>query len=156
MRPGHLLRAATLGICAHTCCAFADDNPYDDPPPLQSTRGIVDCPAPKPRVLTPEQARREAHQRVERGTSCWLAGSCEPGGDYKDDGKINARVAAAIAADPHFAHSSVWVVTLRKFVTLTGCVVDDAQGRAIEAFARSIDGVKLVWLETKVAPSPKR
>jgi len=150
MTPRGAGRVVALAIGAQVLCASADDNPYDDPPPLQATAGIADCPAPKARVLTPEQARREAHQRVERGTSCWLAGRCEAGGDYKDDDRVNARVAAAIAAEPGFARSSVWVETLRKFVTLKGCVVDDEQARAIEALAGSIEGVKRVWLETKV------
>jgi hypothetical protein len=134
----------------------ADDNPYDDPPPLQATHGIANCPPPNVRVLTPDQARREAHQRAERGTSCWLAGTCEPGGDYKDDAKVNQRVAAAIAADPRFGRTSVWVETLRKFITLKGCVNDQAEGQALEALARSVDGVKLVWLETKVVGTARR
>ncbi len=131
----------------------AADNYYADPPPLQATHGRPGCPTPPVRVLTPDEARREAHQRVERGTSCWLAGTCEPGGAYKGDDEVNARVAARIAADPRFADTSVWVETLRKFVTLKGCVASDAQATALEALVRSVDGVKLVWLETKVAGS---
>lgn len=134
----------------------ADDNPYNDPPPLQATHGVRDCPRPKVPVLTPEEARREAHQRVERGTSCWLAGKCPPGGDYKDDDVVNARVAAVIAADARFANTSVWVETLRKFVTLKGCIADARQGQALEQLARSVDRVKLVWLETRIAGDAKK
>lgn len=156
--------ARLVGICAtialHVPLLFtigvvhaADaDNPYNDPPSLQATRGIARCPAPSPRTLTPEQARREAHQRVERGTSCWLAGKCDPGGDYKNDGETNARVAAAIARDERFANSSLWVETLRKFVTIKGCLADPKQGRDLETMVKAIDGVKLVWLEAVVAP----
>ena len=103
--------------------------------------------------MSAEEARREAHQRIERGTSCWLAGQCEPGGDYKDDGVVNARVAAAIAADGRFAGTSVWVETLRKFVTLTGCIDDAARVSQLASVARSVPGVKLVWIETKVVAS---
>ena len=155
MKPSRLLIAAMVAASSNAPCASAD-NPYDDPPPIQATHGIADCPKPKVRVLSPEEARREAHQRVERGTSCWLAGTCAPGGDYKDDDRVNGRVASAIAADPRFADSTVWVETLRKFVTLKGCVVDEREGRALEAFVRSIDGVRLVWLETKVVPKGLR
>lgn len=125
-------------------------NPYDDPPPLRATNGLAGCPTPSIRVLGPEEARREAHQRVERGTSCWLAGQCEAGGDYKDDGVVNARVAAAIAADGRFVRTSIWVETLRKFVTLKGCLGNATEGPLLVAVARSVPGVKLVWLETKV------
>jgi osmotically-inducible protein OsmY len=138
--------------------AAEPDNYYSDPAPLQATHGISDCAAPAVRVLSPEDARREAHQRVERGTSCWLAGTCEPGGDYKNDAVVNARVADAIANDARFANTSIWVETLRKFVTLKGCVADDTQSRELESLVRSVTGVKLVWQEAKVKspPPPKR
>ncbi len=149
-RIGPMLVALALGGSVAAAGAADDANYYGDPPPLQATHGRPDCPSPPVPVLTPDEARREAHQRVERGTSCWLAGTCEPGGDYKDDDKVNARVAAAIAADPRFADTSVWVETLRKFVTLKGCVASDDEAHALEALVRGVDGVKLVWLETKV------
>ena len=133
----------------------ADGNPYQDPAPLQATHGIVGCPPPVVRSLTPEQARMEAHQRVERGTSCWLEGRCPAGGDYKDDDRVNRAVAAAIAGDERFAGTSVWVVTLRKFVTLQGCIADAAQGAALTSVARAVESVRQVWLETRTrAPPP--
>lgn len=128
-------------------------NPFDDPPPQRATHGIADCDAPVARRWTPDEARREAHQRVERGTSCWLAGQCPPGGDYRGDDVVNARVASAIAADPRFATTSVWVETLRKFVTIKGCLASAEQGPALEALVRRIEGVKLVWQEAKVRPA---
>ena len=144
------LAILVLGATGRLAAADTPGNPYDDPPPLQATNGIPGCAAPAIRVLGPEEARREAHQRIERGTSCWLAGQCEAGGDYKDDGVVNARVAAALAADGRFARTSVWVETLRKFVTLKGCIGDAADGPALASVARSVPGVKLVWLETRV------
>ena len=147
-----LLVAIAIAIALVAVARSAElDNPYDDPQPLQATRGIARCPVPKPRSLTPEQARREAHQRIERGTSCWLAGQCEPGGDYKHDAETNAHVAAAIANDPRFANTSLWVETLRKFVTIKGCLADAQQGRELEAMVKAIAGVKLVWQEAVVA-----
>ncbi len=145
-----LVLLITIGV--RPTQAAEADNPYNDPPPLQATHGIARCPAPKPRTLTPEQAQREAHQRVERGTSCWLAGKCEPGGDYKGDGETNARVAAAIGRDARFAASSLWVETLRKFVIIKGCLADAKQGRDLETMVKAIEGVKLVWQEAVVAP----
>ena len=146
---------ASIALVAGASAAD-DDNYYQDPPPLAATRGIAGCPPPRVRKVTPEQARREAHQRVERGTSCFLAGTCEAGGDYKDDDRVNAEVVAVLAADPRLAHSSLWVETLRKFVTLEGCLADDAQGHVAEALARAVPKVKLVWMEAKVVPHPTR
>ena len=131
-------------------CADDSSNLYNDPPPLQATQGIAVCAAPKLRTLTREQARAEAHSRIERGTSCWLEGKCEPGGDYKRDPEINRRVAAAIAADARFANTSLWVETLRMFVTIKGCLAKPQQGRELEVLAKSVAGVKLVWQEAVV------
>ncbi len=142
----------SIGLYAAIAQGAEPDNPYNDPPPLQATHGIAACPAPRTRALTPEEARREAHQRIERGTSCWLAGQCEAGGDYKHDAEINARVAAAIANDARFGNTSLWVETLRKFVTIKGCLADVQQGRELEQMVKAIAGVKLVWQEAVVAP----
>ena len=142
-----LVALALLATAAH---AADDADYYQDPLPLAATHGLADCPPPLVRRLTPEQARREAHQRVERGTSCWLAGKCEAGGDYKDDDRVNAQVAEALAADRRLARTSLWVETLRKFVTVKGCVKDESQRRVAEALARAVPKVKLVWMEAKV------
>ena len=130
--------------------AAEPDNPYDDPPPRRATDGIAACAAPVARRLTPEAARREAHQRVERGTSCWLEGKCEPGGDYRHDAQITIDVADAIARDGRFAGTSLWVETLRGFVTVKGCLADAAQGAAVEALVAARPRVKKVWQEAKV------
>ncbi len=155
MMRGRRLAALTLaflfaGAAGGLAAEEPAGNPYHDPPPLQATNGIPGCAAPVARVLGPDEARREAHQRIERGTSCWLAGQCEPGGDYRDDGEINARVASALAADVRLARTAVWVETLRKFVTLKGCIGHAAEGEMLGAVARAVPGVKLVWIETKV------
>ena len=144
------LAALTLLALLATAHAADDEGYYQDPPPLAATRGLADCPPPVVRKLTPEQARREAHQRVERGTSCWLAGKCEAGGDYKDDDRVNAQIAEALAADRRLARTSLWVETLRKFVTVKGCVATESQRRVAEALARAVPKVKLVWMEAKV------
>ena len=64
--------------------------------------------------------------------------------------EINARVAGTIAQDARFVNTSLWIETLRKFVTIKGCLVDTAQGAELEARAKAIDGVKLVWQEAVV------
>ncbi len=154
-----IVPAIVLMIAAGTAGAAGSaeaGNPYDDPPPLRATAGVVDCPPPPVRVLSPEAARLEAHQRAERGTSCWLAGRCPPGGDYAGDRELNDRVASAIAADPRFATATIWVETLRKFVTLKGCLADARQGVALEAWVRAIDGVRIVWQEARPPERPSR
>jgi osmotically-inducible protein OsmY len=85
--------------------------------------------------------------RVERGTSCALAGTCEPGGAYKRDPAINEDVRRAIAADKRFASASIWVTTSRKWVTVQGCVRSPAQRKALLAFVRRTPNVERVFDE---------
>jgi len=94
--------------------------------------------------------RVQAHERAERGTSCCLAGTCECGGAYKRDPEINDRVIAAIHADKRFRDTSVWVTTMRKFVTLQGCVRSRPQGKALEQLVKRQSDVAIVWNETTV------
>src|SRR5438045_9469156 len=68
---------------------------YQLDPFTQATAGDAGCPEAKPPVLTEQEMRTTAHQRVERGTSCCLAGTCECGGANKHDPAIKRRVAHA-------------------------------------------------------------
>ena len=94
--------------------------------------------------------RVQAHERAERGTSCCLAGTCECGGAYKRDPEINDRVVMAIRADQRFRDTSVWVTTMRKFVTLQGCTRTQAQRKALERLVKLQPDVAIVWNETTV------
>ena len=130
---------------------FAADS-YQLDPFEQATAGFAACPTVPPPTLTAEQMRAQAHSRVERGTSCCLAGTCECGGSYKHDPEINARVAVAIRHDSRFRDASIWITTTRKFVTLQGCVRTPAQNRALERLVRRHPDGALVWNETTVGP----
>ena len=127
-----------------------DAGSYQLDPFEQATSGFAACPAVPPPTMTLEKMRIQAHQRVERGTSCCLAGTCECGGAYKRDPEINARVVAAMRGDARFRLASVWVTTTRKFVTLQGCVRTLAQKRALEPLVRCQADVAVVWNETSV------
>ena len=150
---GNALRYGTaVALCAAlpTAAAGAELGGYQLDPFAQATSGFAACPAVSPPVLTVEQMRMQAHERVERGTSCCLAKTCECGGAYKHDPDINARVVAAIRDDARFRNASVWVTTMRKFVTLQGCVRNSAQKRALERMVRRQRDVALVWNETTI------
>ncbi|QNM95359.1 BON domain-containing protein [Chitinimonas koreensis] len=144
-----LAAAAAAAFVAAGAAALADDNPFDDPFE-QAVRGDAACPAPKRPVLDEADLRREAHQRHERGVSCWLARQCEEGGPYKHDHATNAAVVAAIRADARFARSSIWVETLRGYVTLHGCLRSRREQRALEAVIKPLPRVVQVWNHTRV------
>ena len=118
-------------------------NWYDDPF-AQATHGYAACPPAEGPLLTQEEMRRQAHERVERGTSCWLEGRCEPGGAYKHDPEINERVRLVIASDPRFRDTSVWLTTQAAFVTVEGCVRTCVQRRQLTAHVGARPGVRSV------------
>lgn len=150
-RPASLPLAAVLavGLLAAGTPAFADDNPFNDPFE-QAVRGDAACAAPKRPLLDEADLRREAHQRHERGVSCWLARQCEEGGPYKHDHATNAAVVAAIRADARFTRSSIWVETLRGYVTLHGCLRSRREQRALEAVVKPLPRVVQVWDQTRI------
>ena len=129
---------------------------YQLDPFTQATAGYAGCPEAKPPVMTEQEMRTTAHQRVERGTSCCLAGTCECGGAYKRDPEINERVAKTVREDRRFRDTSVWVITTRKFVTLQGCVRSRAQKSALERMVKGVPDVAIVWNETTLGTKPAK
>jgi len=117
-------------------------NPFDDPF-VQATRGRP-CPPPRGPAYTEAQRNQEAHYRVERGTSCWLAGQCKEPNAYRYDRPIADAVVAALRGDTALAGSSIWVIAERRFVYLQGCVADAAQAARAEAVAKAVADVQIV------------
>lgn len=153
------LPAIALIIVAIAASAAAEEpRTYQLDPFTQATSGYPGCPQGKPPILTEQEMRITAHERAERGTSCCLAGTCECGGAYKHDPEINERVARAVRDSGRFRDSSVWLTTMRKFVTLQGCVRSRAQQSALERLVKRQPDVAIVWNETTVGtkPAPKK
>ena len=153
-------RAASLVVAAMLVTGVDAEEPrtYQLDPFAQATDGYAICQAASPPVLTEQEMRVQAHGRAERGTSCCLAGTCECGGAYRRDPEINDRVIAAIRGEKRFRDTSVWVTTVRKFVTLQGCVRTTAQRKALERLVKRQLDVAIVWNETTVgvnAPAKK-
>jgi len=140
-------RLAVAGLVALGLPAFAQTdtllmNPFHDPF-LQATAGRP-CPVPRGPAYTEAQRRQEAHSRIERGTSCWLAGTCSEPSAYRYDARIADAAVAALRADTALAGSTIWVIAQRRFVELQGCVLDAAQAARAEAVVRSIPDVQAV------------
>jgi BON domain-containing protein len=147
--------AVSLAIVTFGSPLLAEEpRTYQLDPFAQATSGYAGCPEAKPPILTEQEMRTTAHQRVERGTSCCLAGTCECGGAYKRDPEINERVAKAVREDRRFRDTSIWVTTTRKFVTLQGCVRSRSQKSALERMVKRVPDVAIVWNETTVGTKP--
>ena len=129
-----------------SACAQPDEplliNPFDDPF-VQATAGRP-CPAPLGPAYTDSARRAESHSRVERGTSCWLAGKCAEPNAYRYDA-ANAKAAlAALQAETSLAASAIWVTAQRRLIYLEGCVADAAQAATAEALMKALPDVDQV------------
>lgn len=145
---------ALAGALGSLAVAAEEPRTYQLDPFGQATAGFAACPSAKPPLLTEQEMRVQAHERAERGTSCCLAGTCECGGAYKRDPEINDHIIASIRNDRRFRDTSVWVTTMRKFVTLQGCVRRRSQGKALERLVKRQPDVAIVWNETTVGATP--
>ena len=130
-------------------------NWYNDPF-VQATQGYPHCPPAQGPLLTREEMREQAHQRVERGTSCWLEGKCEPGGPYLHDQEINERVRRVVAGDSRFRRTTLWLTTQAAFVTLEGCVRSRAQQHHLITLIGAQRGVRYVDDRTTVGLPARR
>lgn len=117
---------------------------YFNDPFVQVTQGLRQCPVPEGPEITEAQMRAQAHYRAERGTSCYQAGRCRLPNAYLYDQDIIARVKKAVDASGEFQHTSVWAEGQRRWVTLKGCVQDQAQAQALQALVRGLDDVEAV------------
>ena len=146
----HALGALWLALFAASVLAQAPrHNPFDDPF-LVVTGGLASCPRAEAPLYTEEQIRNEAHDRSQRGTSCWLAGRCRLHNAYLYDKEIIPRVVKAVQADGRYADTSVWALGQRRWVWLKGCVSKPEQREALERLVRLIDDVEGVVNELMI------
>ncbi len=141
------LALATLLLLPFAARLEERQNFLDDPF-VQLTSGLAHCPVPEGPLLTQAEVRAEMHSRVERGTSCFMAGRCRLHNAYLYDkdiiGRVGKLVAALAARDPQIAATSLWAEGQRRWVYLKGCVQTDAQSQALEAAVRNMDDVESV------------
>ena len=117
-------------------------NPFNDPF-IQATAGRP-CPAPLGPAYTETERRVEAHSRLERGTTCWLAGLCAEPNAYRYDAANAIAAAAALRRDPALAGTTLWLTAQRRFIYIEGCVADAAQAAHAEALVKALADVDRV------------
>jgi len=154
MRP----RSTTLMLCAAfmalaaAASAQTRTNVFHDPF-LQVTGAIAACPVPDAPGVTEQESRELAHDRAQRGTSCWLAGRCRLPNAYLYDAEIVPRVQKALLADGRFGNTSIWATGQRRWVWLQGCVATAEQAAAAEELVKRIDDVEGVMNQLLVGTS---
>ncbi len=104
--------------------------------------------------MSERDAKAEAHQRIERGTTCFNEGKCRQANAYFYDADIARRAAQAardaIIRDRSLATSSVWITVQRRFVFIQGCVKRPEQIAQWEAIMKSVADVDYVSADLAV------
>jgi len=118
-------------------------NWFDDPF-FKLASGAPGCPVPEGPLYTEEERRSQMHSRLERGTSCWLAGKCADSNAYRYDKPLAPRVEAALKQVPGAARGSVWVMIQRRWVYLQGCVPSRELALKLEQAAHAVPDVETV------------
>ena len=137
------MACATEGTAAQGAPEAEKKNWFDDPF-FQVSSGAPGCPVPEGPFYTADERRVQVHSRLERGTSCWLAGKCSDSNAYRYDKPLAPKVRAALDAVPGVRRGSVWVVIQRRWVYLQGCVPSRALSLRLERAARAVPDVETV------------
>lgn len=137
-------QAAAAQQPAQDAAAGALKQNWFDDPFFQVSRGLAACAVPEGPFYTAEERRIQTHSRLERGTSCWLAGKCTDSNAYRYDKPLAPKVRAALLAVPGVRNGSVWVMVQRRWVYLQGCVPTPALAKRLERAARAVPDVETV------------
>ena len=158
-----LLLCALLTATAANAAQTELKNWFNDPF-FPVRQGIPHCPPPLGPLVSEAEMKKESHWRVERGTSCWLAGKCARPNAYYYDADIAKAIQARFSTDEAFNDSSLWITVQRRFVWVEGCVADRAEVPALEATLKALPDVEMVIVNVtrgtseapkyRVAPTP--
>lgn len=131
--------------------ANARKNWYNDPFFALSS-DVPACPTPLGPLMTKAEADDDAHYRVERGTTCWLAHECSKPNSYLYDADIAAAIRRQMQGDARFKGASVWITVQRRFVYAEGCVPAGFDSAALERRLLAIPDVEQVFVRVTSQP----
>jgi hypothetical protein len=149
--------ALLVMLCADGAFAAPNDelgNWFNDPY-FQVRNAVPDCPQPLGPFLTKADANSEGHYRVERGTSCYLAGECKKPNAYLYDADIASAVREAFKDQSLLQESTIWITVKRRFVWVEGCRTSNQSLEGLEARIRAIPDVQLVLVNIWSKEKPK-
>ncbi|MCW3479024.1 BON domain-containing protein [Neisseriaceae bacterium JH1-16] len=128
----------------------AERHNWFDEPIVQLSSDLPNCPAPDGPLLTEEQMRAQAHDRIERGTSCYLAHQCRYANSYTYDPEIAAAAQARLQDKPTLRGSTLWLTVQRRFVRIEGCAASQHQLDELAQALRSTPDVQQVEIYAHV------
>lgn len=128
-------------------------NWYSDPF-FTLSHAIADCPVPLGPMMTHAQMEDEAHYRVERGTTCWLAHKCTKPNSYMYDAPIADAIRAHFTNPHAFDGTSLWITVQRRFVYAEGCAPASFDLHALQQQLEGIADVEQVFVRVSVNARP--
>ncbi|QIL79138.1 hypothetical protein G7047_03840 [Diaphorobacter sp. HDW4A] len=131
-----------VAVHAQTAGELELRNRFDDPF-FQISNDLADCPEPLGPRITATELRAQEHHRVERGTSCWLAGQCSRHNSYLYDQDIAKAFKSAWTQRSPVSQTTLWMTVQARVVYLEGCISAPEQARVLEQFAQGIQDVQL-------------
>jgi hypothetical protein len=126
-------------------------NWYNDPFFALSS-AVSACREPLGPRMTKTEADDDAHYRVERGTTCWLAHKCARANSYLYDADIAKAIRAQFKDDATLAGTSVWITVQRRFVYAEGCAPAAFDRAALERRLMAIPDVEKVLVRLASDP----
>jgi hypothetical protein len=142
-----LLLVASAAVFAQQGAPSADErrNWFNDPF-FALSQGYAGCPLPLGPLMTKAQMEDDAHYRVERGTTCWLAHKCSKPNSYMYDAPI-AEAIHAHFVEPHgLDGTSIWITVQRRFVYAEGCAPASFDAKRLQSELEAIPDVEQVFI----------
>jgi hypothetical protein len=150
--PGKRIRTcmAILAMLSNGAPNAADSpsrkNWFGDPF-FQARNGMPECPLPLGPLLTEAEMKSESHSRVERGTSCWIAGECKQPNAYLYDAAIARAIQERLDKSAEFGDASLWITVKRRLVWVEGCMADARRVAELEVLIQSVPDVERVIVD---------
>ncbi|MBV8261965.1 MAG: BON domain-containing protein [Paraburkholderia sp.] len=140
--------SASGSVDATAAAGTARKNWYNDPF-FALSNSIAACPQPLGPLMTKAEAEGDAHYRVERGTTCWLAHKCAKPNSYLYDPDIAAAIRQQLKGDALVAGTSIWITVQRRFVYAEGCAGPGFDSAALERRLLAIPDVEQVFVRVR-------
>jgi hypothetical protein len=116
------------------------------------SQDVADCPVPLGPFTGRSEMEDDAHYRVERGTSCWLAHKCTKPNSYMYDAPIADAVRARFANEPSLHGTSIWITVQRRFIYADGCVPASFDQAALARQLEAVPDVEQVFVRLATNP----
>jgi hypothetical protein len=128
-------------------------NWYNDPF-VALSHDVADCPLPLGPWMTKPEMDDDAHYRVERGTTCWLAHRCAKPNSYLYDAPIAEAAKAHFAGSARLNGTSLWITVQRRFIYAEGCAAASFDRAALQHELETLPDVEQVFV--RITDDPRR